>query len=492
MSDLRLLLLSRHPIVAVETLEEERLARQLSAIAADLEIPLYLWSVTRGLQREGTDDALPDTKGASRALDYVRSLAVRAVFLLRDFHPYFADPANLRALREAAQACAASGSTIVLCSPQIDLPEELAPLAARWRLTLPELAEIRAEVVATYRDLAARHAVRAELRGAELAQLARNLQGLTLGEVRRVVSLCLLEDGLLDAADLPRVLEAKRARLEQGGLLELCAVDGETAGLGGLASLKAWLRRVEAGFSDRARELGLRAPRGVLLVGVQGCGKSLAARGIARQWTLPLVRLEPGRLYDKYVGESEKNLRRALAAAEAMAPAVLWIDEIEKALAGGGGDGDSDAGLGRRLFGSFLTWLQERTAPVFVVATANQLDALPPELLRKGRFDEVFFLDLPDPAARREIFAIHLRLRRQEPGSFDLGLLAAATEGFSGAEIEQLVVSALYGLLAEGAPSLDTARLLAESARTVPLSQNRREEIAALRQYARDRFVPAA
>jgi SpoVK/Ycf46/Vps4 family AAA+-type ATPase len=294
---------------------------------------------------------------------------------------------------------------------------------------------------------------------------------------------------VLDISDLAVALEAKRDRVEATGVLEFEDAVGAQVALGGLANLKGWLTRAQAGYSERARELGLEPPRGILLVGVQGCGKSLACRTIARTWGLPLLRLDAGRLFDKYVGESEKNLRKAFTTAEAVSPVVLWIDEIEKAFAQG--SGDADGGLAKRLFGAFLTWLQEKKPGVFVAATANDLSAVPPELLRKGRFDEIFFVDLPTDEERRTIFALHLERRKQDPSRFDLAALGAASEGFSGAEIEQAIVTALYAMIAEKDEALTTARVLAEIKATVPLSRSRREDIESLRAFAAERFVPA-
>lgn len=393
----------------------------------------------------------------------------------------------MRTLREIAQGSLGRQVTLVLCSPALELPLELRKLAARYSLRLPNEEELRDCVRETFQELGQGRRLRFGLQQEELRQLIHNLAGMTLSEARRLVASCLLDDDVLDAADLPRTLAAKKEELERSSVLELYAND-RFAALGGLGSLKDWLRRFRVGFGERARELGLHPPRGVLLVGVQGCGKSLAAKAIAREWGLPLARLDPSRLFDKYVGESERNLRTALETAEALAPLVLWIDEIEKVFAHGGA-AEADAGLSRRLFGTFLTWMQERQGAVFIAATANGLSSIPPELLRKGRFDEIFFIDLPNPEARREIFTIHLRLRKQDPQTFDLEALAQAAEGFSGAEIEQAVVASLYGLLAEGAPHLTDERLLAEIRATVPLARARAEEIAELRETARERFV---
>jgi SpoVK/Ycf46/Vps4 family AAA+-type ATPase len=294
---------------------------------------------------------------------------------------------------------------------------------------------------------------------------------------------------VLDITDLAVALEAKKDRVEATGVLEFEAARKEPVALGGLANLKGWLGRAQAGYSERARELGLAPPRGILLVGVQGCGKSLACRTVAREWGLPLLRLDAGRLFDKYVGESEKNLRKAFTTAEAVAPVVLWIDEIEKAFASGGSD--ADGGLSKRLFGAFLTWLQEKQPGVFVAATANDLSAVPPELLRKGRFDEIFFVDLPTDAERRLIFSLHLEKRKQDPSQFDLAALSAASEGFSGAEIEQAIVTALYAMIADKDEALTTASIASELKATVPLSRSRREDIESLRAFAAERFVPA-
>lgn len=490
MEELRLLIKSRYPLLGVETDEEDRLERLLAGICRELNLAFFTWSVADGLRRHDLDQPVYETQDPLKAVQHIHSARLPAVYLLRDFHPYLKEPTLVRLLREIAQDLTSVNVTLVLSAPALELPAELRAQSARYRLQLPAEDELRQVVRDTFNDLNRSKGYSFRLSPEELEVLVRNLKGLTLAEARRTVSRCVLDDNVLDAADLPRALAAKKERVEQLGTLEYFEVGKDVAELGGMKNLKAWLRRFRAGFGPRARELGLRPPRGVLFVGVQGCGKSLAAKTIAREWELPLLRLDPGRLLDKYIGESEKNLQRALETAEAVAPVVLWIDEIEKAFAGSTSS-EADAGLGRRLFGSFLTWLQEKKETVFVTATANDLSATPPELLRKGRFDEIFFIDLPDAAERREIFTIHLRCRQQDPRRFDLDALVGATDGFSGAEIEQAVVASLYGLLAENAASLTTERLLEEVRRTVPLSRSRREYVAELRQFARDRFVPA-
>ena len=490
MDELGLLIRSRYPILTVETHEESRLLELLAARARELNLAFFVWSVTDGLQRHGLNQPVYETQEPAKVLRHIETIETPSLFLLRDFHPFLNDPVLVRLLRDIAQEKAHVPVTLVLSAPALDLPRELRTLAARYRLRLPEEKELRRLVLDTFGHLNPDKKKAYRLTDDELGTLVRNLKGLTLEEARRVVGRCVLDDNVLDAADVLHALAVKKEHIEQSGILEYFEVGTDTPSLGGLRRLKEWLRRYQAGFSERARRLGLRPPRGVLFVGVQGCGKSLASKTIAREWNLPLLRLDPGRLLDKYIGESEKNLRHAFDTAEGVSPVVLWIDEIEKAFAGSAGS-EADAGLGRRLFGSFLTWLQEKRESVFVAATANDLAATPPELLRKGRFDEVFFVDLPDEEERREIFSIHLSLRKQNPRDFDLEALAQGSDGFSGAEIEQVVVAALYGLLAENAERLTTERLQAELAATVPLARARREQIAELRAFARDRFVPA-
>jgi SpoVK/Ycf46/Vps4 family AAA+-type ATPase len=323
---------------------------------------------------------------------------------------------------------------------------------------------------------------------ADYDAFAGALSGLTLNQARQAVAQVAIDDGRLTAEDLDRVVDLKARVIRNDCLLEYFPVAENAFELGGFAGLQQWLHRARLAFGAEAAQLNLPTPKGIMLVGVQGCGKSLAAKVIAREWQLPLLKLDAGRLYDKYVGESEKNLRRSLATAESMAPAVLWIDEIEKGMAPSGGQ-DADGGLSRRLFGSFLTWLQEKRADVFVVATANDLSALPPELLRKGRFDEIFFVDLPDAAEREAILRIHLALRKQDPARLDLSRIVAAADGFSGAELEQVVIVSLLQALQEHRP-LDTQLMLDELAATVPLSVARREDVERLRALAHERFVP--
>jgi hypothetical protein len=485
--ELTLLIRSRHPIVVVECEDEARLLSQLADSCATLGMPLFTWSVTDGVRRSGSHAPIYETCEPVKAFAHVEASSMAAVYAFRDLGPWLTDARLVRMLRDVAQAAETQRTTIVLSGASLDLPSELRPLAAHWTLDLPEREELTSLVLDTFKGLGPN--VQYKLSREELDRFVGQLAGLSAPEARRVVARCVMDDGVLDISDLAVALEAKRDRVEATGVLEFEDAGGAQVALGGLANLKGWLTRAQAGYSERARELGLEPPRGILLVGVQGCGKSLACRTIARTWGLPLLRLDAGRLFDKYVGESEKNLRKAFTTAEAVSPVVLWIDEIEKAFAQG--SGDADGGLAKRLFGAFLTWLQEKKPGVFVAATANDLSAVPPELLRKGRFDEIFFVDLPTDEERRTIFALHLERRKQDPSKFDLAALGAASEGFSGAEIEQAIVTALYAMIAAKDEALTTARVLAEIKATVPLSRSRREDIESLRAFAAERFVPA-
>jgi hypothetical protein len=490
LDELTLLIRSRHPIVAVECDDEARLLAHLADSCSTLGLPLFTWSITDGIRRAGADAPVYETREPAKALVHLEAAKLPAVYLFRDLGPWLNDARLVRMLRDAAEAADAQRTTLVLSGVSIDLPAELKPLAARFSLDLPERDEMRALVIDEFKELNRGHTYQYRMSHEELDRFVGQLAGLSAPEARRVVARCLLEDGVLDIHDLGVAVEAKKDRVESSGVLEFEDTRKDPVTLGGLANLKGWLARARAGYSERAHELGLEPPRGILLVGVQGCGKSLACRTVAHEWDLPLLRLDAGRLFDKYVGESEKNLRKAFETAEAVAPVVLWIDEIEKAFATGSG-GDVDGGLSKRLFGGFLTWLQEKKPGVFVAATANNLSEVPPELLRKGRFDEIFFVDLPSPQEREAIFRLHLERRKQDPARFDVGALVQASDGFSGAEIEQAIVTALYAMIADQDESLTTKRLVAELGSTIPLSRSRREDIEALRALAAERFVPA-
>ncbi len=490
MHELRTLILSRHPAIAIETTEEERLDTLLAAVAADTRLTIFDWTITHGLVREPGVQPVYGTSDPARMLAAVGELAVDGLFVLKDFAGHLAEAATSRALRELLERFAqpAQRSTIVLVSATLNLPAEVEAQVVRYELRLPGRAEYRAAIETVVESLRLNGSAQVAIAAADYDAFAAALSGLTLNQARQAVAQVAIDDGRLTPDDLGHIVDIKARAIRDGGPLEYFPALENTFQLGGFANLQRWLQRAHLAFGAEAAALNLPAPKGVMLVGVQGCGKSLAAKVIAREWQLPLLKLDAGRLYDKYVGESEKHLRRALASAESMAPVVLWIDEIEKGMAPSGGE-DADGGLSRRLFGSFLTWLQEKRADVFVVATANDLSALPPELLRKGRFDEIFFVDLPDASEREAILRIHLALRKQDPERLNLAQIVAAANGFSGAELEQVVIVALLRALQEHRP-LDTQLLLEEIAATVPLSVSRREDVERLRALAHERFVP--
>jgi hypothetical protein len=488
--ELKTLILSRHPAIAIETTEEERLDTLLAAVAADTQLTIFEWTITQGLVRRPDAQAVYGTTDPLRMLTAIGELTVDGLFVLKDFDAHLSDPAASRAFRELLErfAAPAQRSTIALVSATVDLPAEVEAQVVRFELQLPGLKEYRVAIEAVVESLRLNGSAEVSIAATEYDAFAAALSGLTLEQARQAVAQVAIDDGKLTIEDLGRVVDLKARAIRDGGPLEYFPALENKFELGGFANLRHWLERAHVAFGAEAAALNLPAPKGVMLVGVQGCGKSLAAKIVAREWQLPLLKLDAGRLYDKYVGESEKHLRHALSTAESMAPVVLWIDEIEKGMAPSGG-GDADGGLSRRLFGSFLTWLQEKRADVFVVATANDLSALPPELLRKGRFDEIFFVDLPDATEREAILRIHLSLRKQDPERLNLTQIVVAADGFSGAELEQVVIVALLRALQEHRP-LDTQLLLDELAATVPLSVSRREDIERLRALAHERFVP--
>lgn len=485
--DLKALVRSYHSLLVIETIEEERVSSVLRTAAAELRMPMFEWSLTRGLTTGPGTPAIYDTQDPQKALRHIGSVSLDAIFVLKDFSVHLETAAVQRAMRELTEQFHGSRSTFVLTGDPIELPRDLDKLAIRVEFRLPGEDELRVLVASVVRSLRNHGSVDVSLGKEDISALLRALRGLTLSQARQALAWAIVADSKLTADDIQRITRRKGELIEQGGLLEYFPPEENHYQLGGFEKLKAWLERARVGFTDEARALNLPPPRGLLFVGVQGCGKSLAAKYIAQVWRLPLLKLDAGRLYDKYIGESERNMRRAFSLAEAMAPLVLWIDEIEKVFVPSG-SGESDGGLSRRLFGSFLTWLQEKKQEVFVVGAANDLSIVPPELLRKGRFDEIFFVDLPNEKERLEIFRIHLNRRKQDPDRADLGALVKASDGFSGAEIEQVVISSLYRSLHLRVP-LSNQLLLEEISQTVPLSKSREEDITALREMGRSRFA---
>ncbi len=484
--DLELLLRSRIPLLIIETRDEKRIARLFASLAVKLAMPAMSWSATTGLQRIDLE-SVPQRHASepAQALGQIRATNISTIYLLMDFHPYLDDAYNVRLLKEIAMDYHKFGHTLVLVSHELEVPAELESYSARFSLSLPgrqRLEEIIREEVDHWSKANQGKKVKTDRNTLDL--IIDRLRGLTAADARRIIHSVIYDDGAIKSDDLDRITRGRYQLLETNGALS-CEFDTtDFADVGGLKKLKRWIELRHTAFLEP--DASIDPPRGILLVGVQGGGKSLAARAVAGMWSLPLLRLDFGTLYNKFFGETERNLREALQAAEAMAPCVLWIDEIEKAIA----SGDYDSGTSRRILGNLLTWMSERSAPVFIVATANVIEHLPPELIRKGRLDEIFFVDLPDVATRAEIFAIHLRKRDKQPIDFDIRSLAKQSEGFSGAEIEQAIVAATY-LAREQAAPLDTRHIQTEIEQTRPLSQVMSEKIDGLRAWAKTRTVAA-
>jgi SpoVK/Ycf46/Vps4 family AAA+-type ATPase len=436
--------------------------------------------------------AIYNSRDPSQALSNLEAISMEAVFILKDFHRHMADPVVVRKLRDVGQKFSSNRRTVVITAPTIELPPELASLAEFLELPLPDKPRLRQIIDEVFMRLGPGHNLRRTLDPAGVDAVADNLRGLTEEEADRAISHAIVIRSGLTPETVTDVLDAKKGLLQHSGLLEFIEGSEKLLGIGGLENLKQWLAQRQGSWEDSARKFGLDPARGVIILGVQGCGKSLCARAIAGEWNLPLVKFDSAAIYDKYIGESEKHIQQVFRVAEALAPCVLWIDELEKVFAGSGTDSASvDAGVSSRLLGSFLSWMQDRKAPVFVAATCNNVTALPPELIRKGRFDELFFVDLPNQLERKQIVGLQLTKHNRQSGSFDLDSVAAAARGFSGAEIEAAVQSALYKAYS-GKQELSTQILLDVISHTVPLSVTRAEEIEAQREWAKTRAVPAS
>lgn len=482
--DLELVLTSRIPIVVIETREERRAVNMIRALQLRLAMPVFQWTVTEGLRRIDLDYE-PQRHNAEPAevLGNIKAGKQDGIYILLDFHPYLTDPVHVRLLKDIALSYDTAQQTIVLISHEIRIPPELKNFSALVQLALPDVAARKQIVNQVAEQYARQHRKKVRAHTPSLDTLVRNLSGLTHSEVSRLARSAIYDDGAITPEDLPEVMKAKYSLLSRDGMLTLEHNTEAFSNVGGFTRLKSWLRQRQPAFEGELP--GLDAPRGILLLGVQGCGKSLAAKAVAGVLGIPLLRLDIAALFNKFHGETERNLRETLGAADNMAPCVLWIDELEKAIS----QGDHDGGTSMRLLGSLLTWMAEKQSTVFIVATANEIDALPPELVRKGRFDEIFFVDLPEAATRERIFGIHLSRRGYDQANIDCKRLAQASSGFSGAEIEQSVVAAIYAAHAQEV-ALNQNHILQEIKLTRPLSVVMAERINELRQWAQARTVP--
>jgi ATP-dependent 26S proteasome regulatory subunit len=534
---LKVLINSSTPIVVMETVEEMRAIGMVRAACSELNMAVFEWSIADGLVRSGSGapvapataqariekvfsssagsseekrlvqsvlssmagevgatgrNAIYNTTDPVQALANLETMTLEAVFVLKDFHRQLDSPVVVRRLRDVGQKFSTNRRTLVLTAPSIEIPPELAALVEYLDLPLPDLARLRQIIEETFKRLSKTYTLALKLDGAGVDAMAANLRGLTEEEAERAVSQALVTRYALVPESITDVLQAKKDLLRHSGMLEFIDARDSMASVGGLENLKQWLARRRGAWEDEAREFGLEPPRGMIILGVQGCGKSLCTRAVAGEWKIPLVKFDTAAVYDKYIGETEKRIQKVFRVAEGLAPCVLWIDELEKVFAGSGPDSASaDAGVSSRLLASFLSWMQERKAPVFVAATCNNVTVLPPELIRKGRFDELFFVDLPNRAERKQIFSIQLKKRKRNPQDFDLDRVAEAAKGYSGAEIDAAVQTAMYAAYSEK-KDVSTQGLLDALRATVPLSTTRAEEIAELRNWAHDRAVAAS
>ncbi len=486
LSDLAAIIRSHMPLIAVETNEEPQIVSLVRQIAQRLQIKAFRWTVTEGLQAfDPGDQPSQAVLKSQEVLSYIKSSGAHCLFVLLDFHRYLQDDVHVRFLKDIALGAGKNYYTVLLVATTLQIPEELRSFIAYFHLPLPTQDELRGIVYDVAGEWGAEHGRRTvETTNKAIDLLVRNLAGLTATDARRLARKAINDNGAITESNIPEVMRAKYELLGRDSPLSFEHETAQFAEIGGMRRLRQWLDLRKTFFRDGPPD-NFDPPRGVLLLGVQGCGKSLTAKAAAGAFGLPLLRLDFSILYSKYYGETERNLRKALETAEVMAPCVLWLDEIEKGLA----VGDDDDGLSRRVLGALLTWMSEHKKPVFIVATANEISRLPPEMVRKGRFDEVFFIDLPSVANRRDILAIHLRKRCLDPAEFDLDELAKATDGFSGSEIEQAIVSAMYAAHAQGR-CVTESDLLAEVRQTRPLSVLMAEQVEELRQWASERTVP--
>jgi AAA+ superfamily predicted ATPase len=484
---------ARYPCLAITTPEEDDALQTVLHAAIETTHDVLIWSQSVGIRDALLRDSPPtiDTEHPAAALYHLGTLdASRRLIVMLDLVPHLnKDERTLRQWRDLVKKCQRDGSTMIMIDHQSDRPPVVRAWSHEFELTLPDEAELEQILKSTLRVRNEEVPVQVYLNRRDLDTIIRNLKGLTRRQARQIILDAVCGDSRFDITDVNHILAQKRRVLQSSGLLEFVEAPVDLEEIGGLSRLKNWLNQRRCAFSKDAAEFGITAPRGVLMLGVQGAGKSLAAKAVATGWQMPLMRMDVGALYDKYIGESERRLRDTLKQAEMMAPIVLWIDEIEKAFASAASR-SVDGGLSQRMFGTLLTWMQEREGGVFTIATANDIEALPPELLRKGRFDEIFFVDLPTFDARAQIFSIHLKKRGRTPEEFDLAALAAASDGYSGAEIEQAVVAGLHTAFAASQP-LTTGHILASLEASPPISVTMRERIEELRNWAQGRCVPA-
>ena len=497
--ELEILIRARYPIINIVSWEEDRVTEHLRYIAERRNKKLYTWSFNTGVVPYGVAQnsklkTEPATKDPLNALNKVIDNIEPAIFIFKDFHPFMASRnyAIVRRLREAAESLKNSYKTLVLISPHMQISEDLEKDITVIDYPLPDVDILSDLLDMIIEDVKDNPQIEINLDKEGREEMLHAALGLTLKEAENVLAKALTLNSRLDARDIDIILSEKKQIIRKSGLLEYYEAEDGFDNIGGLNLLKDWLLKRSLAFSDSARAFGLPAPKGTLFVGIQGCGKSLCAKAVSAAWKMPLLRFDAGKLFESALGSSEENVRLAIKVAESVSPCVLWIDEIEKAFgstsdSGGGTDG----GVSARIFASLLTWLAEKKTPVFVIATANNISKLPPELLRKGRFDEIFFVDLPTLSEREEIFRIQLQKRMRDPKKFDLTQLAGESNGFSGAEIEEAVISALYDAYYQ-VRDVNQNDLVGAIKATVPLSETMKEPLQELREWCYARARPSS
>jgi SpoVK/Ycf46/Vps4 family AAA+-type ATPase len=488
--ELNILIQAQYPLIYLVTAEEDRAEKEVAKISQMKQQPrkLYVWTLTHGMVEHGQARTTQhNTISPEAAIEWTTRHKEPAIFIFKDLHPFKDSAAVTRWLRDAIASFQGTQKTIILMSPVQQVPIELEKEVVVIDFALPDLAALD-RVLTQQLDQARQNRLSNEGR----EKLLKASLGLTKDEAEKVYRKAYVKRGKITEAEVDVILSEKKQLIRRNGILEFIEEDETIDSVGGLDELKGWLVQRSGAFTERARAYGLPQPKGMLILGVPGCGKSLIAKTTSRLWGLPLLRLDMGRVYDgSMVGRSEANLRGALKTAESISPAILFIDELDKAFAGTAGSGDSDGGTSSRIFGSFLTWMQEKTSPIFVMATANRVERLPGEFLRKGRFDEIFFVDLPTQSEREAVFSIHLSKRNRDLDRFDLSQLAKVADGFSGAEIEQALIAAMYDAFAQNR-EFTQLDIIAAIKATLPLSRTMTEQVTALRDWARQRARPAA
>jgi len=488
---LKQLINSAYCCISIVTYEELYALEVVRQAAIEVNRGMLIWSVAGGV-KEGLLAESPfvaDTETPAAGLCHLAAAKEGTICVTLDLTEHLKGGLAVRSLRELIERFEKNGNSLVMIDSSDKLPEVIKSYARPFEISFPNKKELHDIIVKTLRRIHQKKPIEVGITKEGLETIIRNLRGLTRRQAERIIIDAVAEDSRFVDSDINRVIASKRRMIQRGGLLEYIQTPLDLSEIGGMNRLKEWLKHRKDAFSPDAESFGLQPPKGVLMLGVQGAGKSLCAKAIATAWQQPLLRMDPGALYNSYIGESERNLREALRQIELMSPVILWIDEIEKGFASAASQ-STDGGLSKRMFGTLLTWLQDHEAPVFVIATANDIEALPPELLRKGRFDEIFFVDLPRESVRKDIFAIHLKKRGRDPRQFDLARLAEASDGYSGSEIEQAVISALHQAYAKKT-DVDTDLIVSALENSPPLSVTMAETVEDLRDWSQGRCVPA-